>query len=366
MDWHPLTFAPILKATTWGGRRLETTLGKRLPPGERVGESWEVSDWPGDVSVVAGGPLAGRSLHELLEADATALLGRPQRAADGGRFPLLAKFIDAAEDLSVQVHPSDATEARLGPSARAKTECWYVVAAAPGAAVFLGARPGVTREAFASAIRSEDRARILETLNRIEVKAGDFIHVPGGTVHAIGAGTLLAEISQTSDTTLRLFDWNRRPRRPMHVEEGLAIATVGDNGAPDAAESVGKRTPVAAAGGPASPGRSAHLSQLVVCPAFSVYGLHLRAGGRLRFSETARGTLWMTVAGRAEMTWKAGEHWIETRWEAMAAADPPGDRGDTALSLSPGRTLFLPAGPYAVDLTAGDADLVALLVSSPE
>jgi len=325
MGWHPLTFEPILKAKSWGGRRLETVLGRRLPPGEPVGESWEVSDYAGDVSVVADGPLRGRSLHDLVEESGPALLGRPIRPTEGGRFPLLAKFIDANDVLSLQVHPTDEDARRLGDGHRGKTECWYVVAGEPGAVLYLGLKPGVTRERFAAALRVEDRRDIVALLNALEVRPGDFIHAPAGIVHAIGAGMLFAEVSQTSDSTLRLYDWGRLPRRPTHIEAGLEALDVPADGLGEA----GRREPE-----PLGP----HRDRLVACHAFTADRVRLSAGDALRLDAGGACEIWMTVAGQADLTHPGG-----------------------TMRLDIGRTLLLPAGAPALDLAA-DEDLTILAV----
>jgi mannose-6-phosphate isomerase len=223
-----LRLVPLLKPLVWGGRRLETSLGRALPEGVAVGESWEIVDLEGEQSIVADGAFAGASLGELRRDHAAALLGAVPPL--DGRFPLVLKFIDARETLSVQVHPGPAACARIGRGARPKTEAWYVMAAEPGAVLYLGLAPGTDRRAFEAALAAGDVARLLR---RIEVEAGEIVHVPTGTVHAIGGGILLAEVQQSSDTTYRVFDWNRvgtdgRPRQ-LHVAE--ALDSIGFSGA---------------------------------------------------------------------------------------------------------------------------------------
>jgi mannose-6-phosphate isomerase len=201
----------------WGGRTLERLYGKALPPDVPIGESWEVSDRPGDESVIANGPLAGRTLRWLMEEHGADLLGAAT-PAPGNRFPLLCKILDAREKLSLQVHPPG--DAQLGDP---KTEMWYVAAAEPGAQLYVGLKRGVTREQFEGGIRN---GTVAECFHRIPVRAGDTMFLPSGRVHAIGAGLVIFEIQQNSDTTFRVFDWNRagldgRPRE-LHVEESLA------------------------------------------------------------------------------------------------------------------------------------------------
>lgn len=221
---YPLVFEPRFKERVWGGRRLEARYGKRLPAGVPIGESWEISDRPGDESVIANGPLAGRTLRWLMEERRTDLLG-DAAATDEGRFPLLCKLLDARETLSLQVHPPAAAR-HLGDP---KTEMWYVAEAASGAELFVGLRRGVTRERFEAAIRN---GGIADCLHRVHVAAGDAMFLPSGRVHAIGAGLLIFEIQQNSDTTFRVYDWDRagldgRPRE-LHVPESLASIDFND------------------------------------------------------------------------------------------------------------------------------------------
>jgi mannose-6-phosphate isomerase len=226
-----LKLAPLLKPAIWGGRRLATALGRALPDGAGFGESWEIVDLAGEQSIVADGPLAGISLGELRDRRAAWLLGAA--APLDGRFPLVLKFIDARDTLSVQVHPGPAACARIGGGARPKTESWFVIAAEPGAALYLGLTAGTDRGAFAAALAAGEVARLL---HRVDVRGGELFHVPSGTVHAIGAGILLAEVQQSSDTTYRVFDWNRpgadgRPR-PLHIEAALASIDFSRAGVP--------------------------------------------------------------------------------------------------------------------------------------
>lgn len=217
----PLKFDPIIKPLPWGGRKLESLFAKPLPPAQPCGESWEVVDLAHDQSTVVGGPWAGAPLAALVRDHGEALLG--EAGLLQGRFPLLFKFIDAADTLSVQVHPDAATAARLGGGARPKTEAWAILDAEPGAVLYLGLREGVGRDELAAAL---DQGTVAELLQPVEVQPGEFYFLPSGALHAIGAGIVLAEIQQSSDTTYRVFDWNRvgldgKPRQ-LHVEQALA------------------------------------------------------------------------------------------------------------------------------------------------
>ena len=216
---HPLRFEPILKRLIWGGRRLGDLLGKPIGEGSQYAESWEVSDHRADVSAVSHGPLAGSNLRDLLRDRPDELLGHSIGPRD--QFPLLVKFIDAQQTLSVQVHPDDALGGRLAND-NGKTETWVVVHAEPGSLIYAGLKEGVSREAFAAAIESGE---VEPLLHRFPARPGDCILIPAGIVHAIGAGVMIAEIQQMSDATFRVFDWNRvgadgKPRQ-LHVAEAL-------------------------------------------------------------------------------------------------------------------------------------------------
>ena len=220
MVLYPFTFEPRFKERIWGGRRLAEMYGKALPSGTPIGESWEISDRPGDESVVANGPLAGHTIRWLMEHHGSEVLGSASPAADG-RFPLLCKLLDAREKLSLQVHPPVERAATLG--GEPKTEMWYVADADPDAELFVGLRSGVTRDEFESKVRT---GAVAECFHRIAVRRGDTMFLPSGRVHAIGAGLVIFEIQQNSDTTYRVFDWNRmgldgKPRE-LHVPQSLA------------------------------------------------------------------------------------------------------------------------------------------------
>jgi mannose-6-phosphate isomerase len=220
-----LTFEPIWKERIWGGRNLETLYAKALPPSLPIGESWEISDRPGDESRVAAGPWKGKTLHQIMDECPGELLGPLPEMPK--RFPLLLKIIDARERLSLQVHPPARQAAQLG--GEPKTEMWYVVQAGPAAELFAGLKRGVTRAEFEKQLA---RGAVADCFHRISVKAGDALFLPSRRVHAIGAETMIFEIQQNSDTTYRVFDWNRldaggRPRQ-LHLAQSLASIDFGD------------------------------------------------------------------------------------------------------------------------------------------
>lgn len=220
----PLRFERRPLEKVWGGRSLETCFGFELPPDVSVGETWEIADRPGEVSVVAEGTHRGRTLRELMEKHAAELLG--DAPAAHGRFPLLVKYLDASQNLSVQVHPDDETATRLGGGAEGKTEAWYVVDAAPPSALYVGLRPEIDRESLAGIAAGPE---VEGALLRWEVHPGDCLLVPGGTVHAIGAGVTVLEVQQNSDTTFRLYDWGRMglDGKPRETHLDRALASIG-------------------------------------------------------------------------------------------------------------------------------------------
>lgn len=228
---YPLRFEPILKAKVWGGRRL-AAYGKHLPDDRSYGESWEVADLdetePGGGgggaahSIIANGPLEGHTLHHAIAEWGAELLG--ERTAGAGAFPLLLKLLDAREHLSIQVHPTDAY-VRNHPGTYVKSESWYVIDAAPDAELFIGLQPDVGPDQVDEALAG---GHLPDVLRRVPAVRGDCHHLPSGTVHALGAGILVAEIQSASDTTFRLYDWTReyaRAPRELHIEAALANLT---------------------------------------------------------------------------------------------------------------------------------------------
>ena len=205
----------------WGGRRFDSLLGKAIPHGSLIGELWEIVDRVDAQSIVHAGPFQGKALHELWGSHRAELFGEAYAAHPSDRFPLLIKLLDARERLSVQVHPPQHLAAALG--GEPKTEVWYFLDALPGARIYAGLKKGVTREEFESALRTGEVER---TLHEIPVVTGESIFIPSGRLHAIGEGNVIVEVQQNSDTTYRVFDWNRmgldgKPRT-LHIAESLA------------------------------------------------------------------------------------------------------------------------------------------------
>ncbi|MDZ4819937.1 MAG: type I phosphomannose isomerase catalytic subunit [Planctomycetota bacterium] len=220
-DLYPLRFAPIFRRYLWGGRRLGTVLQKPVGPEPVCAESWELVDRGADQSHVLYGAQSGKSLSELMKTHGATLLGQHESHS---RFPLLFKLLDAEQMLSVQVHPNDAQAASMAMPDFGKTEAWVVLAAEPGSLIYAGLRPGVNRAKLESALAS---GTCEECLHSFQPKVGDCFFLPAGIVHALGAGLLIAEVQQSSDTTFRLFDWNRidaggQPR-PLHVAQALQV-----------------------------------------------------------------------------------------------------------------------------------------------
>ena len=313
---YPLRFEPILKRLIWGGRRLETLLGKPLGEGHDYAESWEVADHRQGRSVVADGPLAGRTLGELLRERTAEMLG--PALISHQQFPLLVKFLDAHDVLSVQVHPGDEVGRRLVDD-NGKTEAWVILHAAPGSLIYAGLRPGVTAQTFGDALVAGEVEPLLHRFPAVE---GDCIMIPAGTVHAIGAGVVLAEIQQMSDATFRVHDWGRLgpdgSPRALHLAEALE-ATDFDAG------------PVSPMRVEGAPGSVEHLAR---CPYFAIDRLNLTAGTMVGTPE--RFTLLVGLGGEA-------------------AVGPE--------RLGPGQTLLLPAsvGPVEV-VPRGRATILAVVV----
>ncbi len=271
---YPLVFEPILMEKVWGGTRLDK-FGKKLPAGKKIGESWELADLAatsasggggGEArSVITNGLMKGKTLHEAVKEWSRDLMGGVKLSASGG-FPLLVKFLDAAENLSVQVHPSPAYAA-ANEGANLKTECWYILHAEPGAVIYKGIKPGVTKEKFAAHITD---GSVASDMISVPAVVGECHNLPSGTCHALGAGVLVAEVQTPSDTTFRVFDWGRKGRE-LHVRQALECIDFGP--APSAA-----KLPKGKVSG-----------QLVGTEFFKVHESFLAAGGVVPLGESADG-----------------------------------------------------------------------------
>lgn len=282
---YPLVFKPIFKERVWGGRELERLFNKKLPPAKLVGESWEISDRPGDESVVSNGNFAGKTLRWLMENYSPEILGRAKPAAEN-RFPILCKILDARDKLSLQVHPPAAKAAEL--NGEPKTEMWFIADARPQAELFVGLKRGVTRNEFEEKIAA---GAVAECFHRAPVRAGDAMFLPSGRVHAIGAGLVIFEIQQNSDTTYRVFDWNRvgldgKPRE-LHVAQSLASIDFNDFEP--------ALVPAKFSGDDAVRSRP-----IVRDPLFNVDNVELKEGGRTDLAENKLQIL-ATVRGKAEI-----------------------------------------------------------------
>jgi len=220
----PLTFEPIFVERIWGGRRLESEFGKKLPAQKAIGESWEIVDRSEAQSIVRNGPMRGKTLHELWTQNRHEIFGD---VADTPRFPLLLKLLDANQKLSLQVHPPREVARRFG--GEPKTEFWYIAATDPGAELYLGFGESITRDQLEKALRHGTAA---DYVQKVRVQSGDAAFLPAGRLHAVGAGILLIEVQQNSDTTYRVFDWNRvddkgKPRE-LHIDQALQCVDFDD------------------------------------------------------------------------------------------------------------------------------------------
>lgn len=317
MSLAPLRFRPIFRQYLWGGRRLETVLNKPIGEGPHFAESWEVVDHGGDQSVVAAGPLAGKTLGEVVREDPQGVAGV---ASASSGFPLLLKYLDCNRNLSVQVHPDDVRAAKLDPPDLGKTEAWYILDAEPGALVYAGLKAGVQRADLEKAIEA---GKTDDCLHSFHPTPGDCIFIQAGVIHALGAGLLVAEIQQASDTTYRLFDWNRvgtdgKPRQ-LHIEAGLEAIDY-------AAGPIQPQTPSAPAG--------EQRQQLVDCDKFMLDRLRLPSEG-------------VTLGGDNQF------HLITiVEGAAVLEGDPTGE------PLSLGQSALIPANSQPLQLRPLDAATV--------
>jgi len=220
---EPLVFSPFFRPQVWGGQRLAELLNKPLPSGVSIGESWELSAQSRHHSLVQQGPFAGKTLPQLWQTAREKFIGSDHPEVKS--FPWLIKWLDCHADLSVQVHPDDALAQRLLGEPNGKTESWVILRAEPTARIYAGWKAGVTRADVVAALAA---GSVAECLHRFTPTAGQCIHIPAGTVHALSGGIVLAEIQQTSDATFRLFDWNRVDglghARPLHLATAMEAA----------------------------------------------------------------------------------------------------------------------------------------------
>jgi mannose-6-phosphate isomerase len=283
MELYPLKFNPIFKEIVWGGSRLHTILNKRVAADKNIGESWELSGVKGNLSVVSNGYLKGNNIEELVEVYMGELVGEKVYEQFGPEFPLLIKFIDANEPLSVQVHPDDATAAQRH-HAYGKTEMWHVIDAEPNAELIVGFRKETNLTEMLEHIESNT---LKDILNVEQVKAGESYFIPAGCIHAIGKGLLIAEIQQTSDITYRVYDWGRSlPNRPLHIDLAMDVICY------HAAQGH-KTEPTQALNQPA---------QLVTCPYFTTNKLTLTNGIRRSYEEQDSFVIYICTAGAATVT----------------------------------------------------------------
>lgn len=285
MDPYPLLLEPILKPKVWGGRWL-SNLGKKLPEGQTIGESWELADLPPDIpggrSAIANGPLAGTTLHDAIRKHHGQIMGAGRLTGHSG-FPLLIKYLDARENLSVQVHPNEDYAARR-PECHLKSEAWVVIHAAPGAVIYTGIRPEVGASQFEADLASND---VVKDLVAVPARAGDCHYLPSGTCHALGAGVVVAEVQTPSDTTFRVYDWGRTGvGRDLHIRQAMECIRFG----------------------PAAPARKLppsfevdgiHTASLAMTEHFQIERLDAReeAGTRIETSELPE--IWMMIQGAA-------------------------------------------------------------------
>ena len=292
MDVCPLIFEPIYKAKVWGGDALARLLDKKLPPDEPIGESWECADLEAGQSVVARGPMKGRTLHDLVTTWGTDLLGRA--APVEGRFPLLIKFLDARQTLSIQVHPDRRAAEALGKRCTIKNEAWHVIEAADGARIYRGLKAGVSLDDLRSRATSAPDS-IPSLLNSVPARRGDTFFLPAGTLHALGEGIVVAEVQTPSDVTFRLYDWGRSRAGAdagLHIDETLACVRTDVRFAP-----FEKKSHVSSV--------FATITQLVSCPSFKIE--------RVRFVEEfeqdipyAELVIWIVLDGRGEVRHRGG------------------------------------------------------------
>jgi mannose-6-phosphate isomerase len=322
MNIYPLKFRPILKERLWGGTKLKEVLGKPIDS-ETTGESWEISTVKGDISSVANGAYENKSLQVLINEYPEELLGKSVVDRFGKEFPILIKFIDAKQDLSIQLHPNDAL-AKERHDSFGKTEMWYIMDADPEAELIVGFNRDVTKDEYAESLKEN---RLLDLLNYEKVKEGDTFFINTGKIHAIGAGVLLAEIQQTSDVTYRVFDFNRKDKdgnlRELHTELALDAIDYEKKDDFKVDYAVGKNT----------------ANEMVDCPYFKTNFLHLTNNLEQDITKRDSFTIYMCVGGSAR---------IQT--------------GDGEESVQKGETVLIPATANSVRINTSDAKLLEVTI----
>ncbi|MEZ6086930.1 MAG: type I phosphomannose isomerase catalytic subunit [Pirellulaceae bacterium] len=342
----PLQFKPLFREYIWGARRLGEVLGKPIGTAPRYAESWEIVDHGDEQSIVESGTYQGKTLAQLMQLDPQGLLGAQAvaegraLAADGKSvgFPLLLKYLDCDRVLSVQVHPDDAYGRRMSPPDLGKTEAWYIMSAEPESVIYAGLQAGVGPKELRNAC---DAGRVDDVLHTLRPRAGDCVFIPAGTVHALGSGLLVAEIQQASNTTFRLFDWNRvddngNPR-PLHVEQAIDVTNF-DRG-PVAFQSP-EPLPDATTSRESSSTRGTG-ERLVGCDQFVLN--RYQGGGSWRVGGNDRFQIITIVGGSARLIWQE----------------------DRELKLSLGQTVLLPAAMQPATLMADDPQSTLLVMHLP-
>ncbi|NAY93260.1 mannose-6-phosphate isomerase [Muricauda sp. JGD-17] len=319
---YPLKFKPILKERLWGGTKLKEVLGKPIKS-QITGESWELSGVDGDISIVANGPLKGKTLQELISEQGEQLLGKSVVERFGDEFPILIKFIDAKRDLSVQLHPNDAL-AKKRHNSFGKTEMWYIMDADPGAKLIVGFNKNVDKQEYVQSLKNNT---LLDLLNYEEVAEGDTFFINTGKIHAIGAGVLLAEIQQTSDITYRVFDFNRKDKdgnyRELHTE--LALDAIDYTKKDDFKVSYNHEPD--------------KVNSMVESPYFKTNFLELNQNMQLRIEDRDSFTIYMCVGGEAEIANATGRARIKK-----------------------GETLLVPADSMVIDIVTKGAKLLEVTI----
>lgn len=298
----------------WGGQRLRMLFQKPIPPDSPVGEAWLLSDHPSAQSVILRGKHAGRTLHEVMREAPTALLGRAAKPTPSGRFPLLLKLLDAEDVLSVQVHPDDAAALRLGEQDVGKTEMWFVLSAAPESRLYCGLHENITRE---DVIRAVERGNLDAHMVSYPVQCGNAVMVPAGTVHAIGAGLVLAEIQQNSDLTYRLYDWGRLQAdgtpRTLHLDKATEVIHYG------------KRPPQPTRGFIVNDNATRRVI-LGACRYFAAELIQLRAGGYTRNTRNASFHILLGIQGNLVVETDAGSEDLSAGDVVLVPAELTGYR----------------------------------------